>query len=251
MISSFKHKVSWRLKALLALLSSSLIGACQPPTVPTQSTGTGPLSWNAGISSNSSNSFGPYGRRGTQNLGRLQTQSTSGSTLVNNTRTGDVYLNNVPFVHQGEDNTCGQAAMTMVLKYWGQEIEYQQVVNENNPLNLGTSYDGIQAYLRSKGMTVEAFRNGSFEALLNELHQGRPVIALLDFGSLVYAHYVVVVGYNSRRNTVIMHESRSGAYVELDANSFTQMWENEPLVNLPIWGGPNYQRLMFSVQPAS
>lgn len=246
MLRKLKHSRR-TLRGILALLSASFLGACQPPTVPTQSAqGTSPLNsdWGAGLSPFRNR----FGRRGTQNLGGLQTQSVGQGRLVQDSRTGNVYLSPVPFVRQGEDNTCAQAVMTMLLQYWGQEIDYQQVVNENNPFNLGTSYDVIQSYLSRKGLQVEALREGSLEALITEIHQGRPVIALLDFGSLFYAHYILVVGYNAQRNTLIFHESRSGAYMELGADEFQRMWENEPLVNLPVWGGANYQRLMFTVQ---
>jgi len=228
---SFKYVYRNLVSGFLPLL---LISACSPPVVPTQDS-----SLNAGL-----NRFSSF---------RLQNRSTqfgNGKSLVTGNN-GAVYLSPVPFVTQGQDNTCGQAVMTMLLQYWGQEIDYQTVVNENNPLNVGTSYEVVQTYLKSKGLTVNAFRDGSLENLLLELHQGRPVMALLDFGSLDREHYVLVVGYNARRNMLILHESRSGPYVEIDAESFMQKWNNVPVVSLPIWGGSNYYRLMFSVSEGS
>lgn len=215
---------------LAALLLSGLM-ACTPPVVPTQA----------------SNQMS--GLNFSLNRFRLQNRGTTfsnGKSLVTGNN-GAVYLSPVPFVTQGEDNTCGQAVMTMLLQYWGQPIDYQTVVNENNPLNVGTSYEAVQTYLKSKGLEVTAFRDGTLEKLLQELHQGRPVMALLDFGSLDKEHYVLVVGYNAKRNSLILHESRSGPYVELEAESFMQKWNNLPAVTLPIWGGSNYYRLMFTV----
>lgn len=222
---------SWR-KPLLALMAFGLMGvACSPPTVPLQGND------NALV-----NRFSNF---------RLQASSItfSNGKSLNVTNNGATFLNDVPYVAQGDDNTCGQAVMTMLLQYWGHDIDYQTVVDEGNPFNLGTSYDAIQNYLSSKDLAVQAYRGGSLEAILGQIHLGRPVMVLLDFGSLAYAHYVLVVGYNAQRNSIILHESRSGPYREVEVESFLEMWDNKPVVNLPIFGGANYERLMFAVAP--
>ncbi len=226
MVSKFRS-------CLLVLSSLSLLLACQVPIVPTQG-------------SQSLNSTG--------SRFRLQTQSTAttpnGRSLVSLSN-GATYIGDVPFVSQGSDNTCGQAVMTMLLQYWGIDIDYQTVVNEGNPLNIATSYDDIQNYLRSKGLSVQAYRGGNLEVLVSQIQAGKPVMVLLDFGSLQQAHYVLVTGYNARRNTIIMHESQSGPYMELDVDSFIEMWQNTPVVKLPLFGGSNYEYLLFEVDKAS
>lgn len=220
------------LRNALLLLSSLALVACQAPIVPTQG----------------SQSLSTTGSRF-----RLQTQSKTtlnGRSLVSLSN-GATYIGDVPFVSQGSDNTCGQAVMTMLLQYWGIDIDYQTVVNEGNPLNIATSYDAVQDYLRSKGLSVQAYRGGNLEVLVSQIQAGKPVMALLDFGSLQQAHYVLVTGYNARRNTIIMHESQSGPYMELDVDSFMEMWQNDPVVKLPLFGGANYAYLLFEVHKIS
>lgn len=213
---------------LLGMLTSMtlMLGACSPPTVPTQG------------SSPSYNSVSRF---------RLQAQGKPGPGKLTSNRQGDVYIADVPFVKQGKDNTCGQAVATMILQYWGMDIDYQQVVNESNPLNLGTSHSALQGYLQSKGLHAQGYREGSLELLLELVRLGRPVIVLLDFGGLNWEHYVLVVGYNANRNTLIFHESNSQSYRELSAETFAKRWRNESLVNLPFFGGASYDRLMFDV----
>jgi len=80
-----------------------------------------------------------------------------------------------------------------------------------------------------------------------EVNQGRPVPVLLDFGSLQTAHYVVVVGYNIKRNTIIVHDSIEGPYVEMAVPQFSKMWENKAVRAILPVAGDNYQRLMFTV----
>jgi hypothetical protein len=210
------------LVSTLGLISA--LFACSPPTVPSQTS-----------VNNTYTRLGRFSLQGSTQSGKVVTSG------------GNTYITNVPFVKQGQDNTCGQAVATMVLQYWGKNIDYQTVVNESNPLNLGTSFDALQNYLRSKGLYAQGYRDGSLELIIELIKRGRPVIALLDFGGLNWEHYVLVDGYNSSRNTIIFQESNSGPYRELDANTFYTRWANPSLVNLPIFGGQSYQRLMFDV----
>lgn len=201
-----------------------LLAACTPPTVPTQT---------------SSLSLGRFSQQSVSQPGKL-------------VKSGDsTYISGVPLVKQGKDNTCGQAVATMVLQFWGQDVDYQQVVNESNPLNLGTSFGALQGYLQSRGLYAQGYREGSLPLLLELVNRGRPVIALLDFGGLNWEHYVVVIGYNTRKNTLIFNDSRNGPNRELEAEEFVQRWANPSLVNLPIFGGPSYKYLMFDTGPRS
>lgn len=203
------------------LLFCSLFTACQPPTVPLQTTSN-------------------YRWRGID----FTTQQTRTLHTASN---GARYIGGVPYVKQGEDNTCGQAVMSMALQFWGQDISYQQVVNESNAINVGTSYTTLQNYLREKGLQAQSYYQSSLEQLISEVDAGRPAIVLLEFDALFFTHYVLVVGYNPRRNTIIMHESQSAPYVEMDVEEFLELWEAPSLVGLPVFGGKEYQRLLITV----
>jgi hypothetical protein len=159
---------------------------------------------------------------------------------------GQVLIPNVPFASQGADNTCGQAAMAMLLKYWGADIYYLKVAKEGNPLNIATSRESILNYLHEKGLAAKA-QTGDIRRLLAELHQARPVIALLDYGGLTRQHYVVLVGYNPVTAEILIHDSLSDGYKPMPLKDFLKAWQNKPVVDLPIWGGPQYKNLMFSV----
>ncbi|HEY9843535.1 MAG: cysteine peptidase family C39 domain-containing protein [Candidatus Sericytochromatia bacterium] len=161
---------------------------------------------------------------------------------------GDVLIPEVPFARQGRDNTCGQAAMAMLLHYWDVDVDYDQIAREGNPLNVATSRQAIQIYLEGKGLQVRHL-NGSLESLLGELHQARPVLLLLDFGGIDHMHYVVAVGYNARQGRILIHDSNKEPYKQMSLSEFLQRWQNLPAVTLPLIGGPEYERLMFAVSP--
>lgn len=206
------------------LITLTFLCACQPPTVPTQNVSSGSgFRW------------------------RGLSFTTQQSRTLHTNPNGARYIGGVPYIKQGEDNTCGQAVMTMALQFWGQDIDYQQVVNESNPINVGTSYTTMQNYLREKGLAAQSYYQSSLEQLISEIDAGRPAIALLEFDELFFTHYVLVVGYNPRRNTIIIHESQSAPYVELDVEEFLELWEAPSLVSLPVFGGKEYQRLLITL----
>lgn len=157
---------------------------------------------------------------------------------------GSRLIEDVPFYRQGNDNTCGQAVMTSLLNYWGIKYDYQGVVNEANPRNAPTTDEGIVAYLRSKGLQAQTFRKATIDNLIAQVNKGRPTAVLLDFGGLSQEHYVIVVGYNPTKNTIIVHDSLENPYVEMPATTFTTMWENKAVRSVHVFGGDNYQRMM-------
>lgn len=182
---------------------------------------------------------------------------------------GRAIIDNFPYVHQGADNTCAQASMTMVLAYWkgiaptadattggtSYRSLYQQVINDSNRRNLPTSNDSIVRYLNYKGLQAHPYKNGTVENLKALIDEGRPPIVLLDFGQLA-EHYVVVVGYDDNVNNegdgeggvVYLQDSVDGHHVSMDRHQFETRWGNDSIKNIPIVGGEKYNHLYFDVQ---
>lgn len=177
----------------------------------------------------------------------LRTPGIDKEVQINVHQDGSKVIQNVPFTMQGNDNTCGQAVMTMILNYWGINISYQQVVNETNPNNLPTTYDSITNYLRKKGLKAQDYTKATINNIIASINKGKPVIVLLDWGGASQEHYVVVVGYNQRKNTIIFHDSLDGPYMEMGMQQFDSFWNNKSISRLPLLGGANYNHLMFDV----
>ncbi len=223
-------------RSIVALIGLTALISCKPPTVPLQSSlfadmriaATRPISM--------------------QTLsGEFKTMQLSSGGKVRIYRNGSKILENVPFFKQGADNTCGQAVVAMLTQYWGHPQDYQQLVNQENPFNLATSAVALRDSLRQKGLAAQDFKQGTLENLIAEVNKGRPTPVLLDFGSLQSAHYVVVVGYNLERNSLIVHDSVEAPYLEMSIPRFKQMWENKSVRSVLPVAADNYQRLMFQV----
>ncbi|MFP5504119.1 MAG: C39 family peptidase, partial [Candidatus Sericytochromatia bacterium] len=162
---------------------------------------------------------------------------------------GSRVLKDVPFFQQGRDNTCGQAVMAVLLNYWETKVPYQTVVDDANRFNLPTTHEGLTSYMQRQGLKARAYRQGNVDFLKERVDEGRPPIVLLEFNNdLFQQHYVVVIGYNEAKGTIIFHDSIDGPYRQLDEDTFFAMWQAENLVKLPLFGGANYQGLVIDVE---
>ncbi|MBM3275815.1 MAG: C39 family peptidase, partial [Candidatus Sericytochromatia bacterium] len=169
---------------------------------------------------------------------------------------GSRVIDNVPFFKQGPalqadksspDNTCAQAATTVVLKYWqGQNgPDYQTVVNESNKFNMATTHSTVTNYLKAKGMNVNAYKNGTLNHLKTAVDAGHPTIVLMQFD---VPHYVVVIGYNDEQGKIIYHDSIDGPNQQMDEGEFNAKWHNSEMAKMPIIGGANYVGLTIEAQ---
>jgi len=180
------------------------------------------------------------------------------STMVRDVRTvagvqvtqdfadGTRTVKDVPWFHQAAvtkdgspDNTCAQAAMSSVLHYWQGDAApgYQKVVNESNYFNLATNQGTITEYLKKKGLSVKAYKNGSVNYLKGAVDAGKPVICMLQFE---VPHYIVVVGYNEAQGTIVYHDSIDGPNQTLSERKFLKHWHNTSMKDMPLLGGGNY-----------
>lgn len=230
-------------KRLLTLLMGTALGvmvlaSCSRPIVPGQIPAMADMS----IASQ-------FGAASTYQSGAFKTLEVGSGQSLRVFQNGSKILERVPFFKQGNDNTCGQAVMTSLLNYWGDDISYQSVVDEANPRNLPTTDMAIITYLRSKGLKAQAYRRATIDNLISQINKGRPTPVLLDFGGISQEHYVIVVGYNLKKNTLVIHDSLNleGPYMEMDIRVFERMWQNRSLRNIHVFGGDNYYRIMFDV----
>jgi hypothetical protein len=159
---------------------------------------------------------------------------------------GMVALSGLPWFAQGNDRTCAQANIASVMNYWGVETTYPQVVKEMNPMNMPTDVVNVTNYLRGKGFVAQDYRKASLNYLKSQINAGRPVIVLVDFGSLASEHYITVKGYNDKTGDILYNDPVEGGNMLLDYASFEKMWQNKSLAGVPGFGD-KYARIAFDV----
>jgi ABC-type bacteriocin/lantibiotic exporter with double-glycine peptidase domain len=147
--------------------------------------------------------------------------------------TAGVWLD-VPYVKQSEDG-CGSAAISMLLQYWnahGAEIDSQRVKAAAIQKQLysrkvhGIYASDMESYLKESGFRVFPL-NGDWKDLLEQLKQGRPLIASLQPGNARNPlHYVVVTGIDWQTGAVFINDPARGKLLRVARADFEKQWRS-------------------------
>jgi predicted double-glycine peptidase len=128
----------------------------------------------------------------------------------------------VPYVHQQKD-TCGAAALAMVLQYWGVAATHDEVARELlQPELRGIAGSRLAAFASARGMTAIAHA-GDVDHLRDHVGKGRPMIVAWAMGGGRH-HDVVVIGFDEARQRVIVHDPARGAGRHVDLDTFRRRW---------------------------
>ena len=128
----------------------------------------------------------------------------------------------VPYVHQRKD-TCGAAALAMVLQYWGVAVSHDEVAGELlQPELHGIAGSRLAAFAAGRGLTAVAHA-GDIDHLRDHVGKGRPMIVAWAMGRGRH-HDVVVIGFDDDRRRVIVHDPARGAARGVDLDTFRRRW---------------------------
>jgi len=128
----------------------------------------------------------------------------------------------VPFVPQEKD-TCGAAALAMVMRYWGAEASHDAIAEALVDRELrGIRGSRLADFAREQGMVAIAFA-GDMVILGDHLARGRPLVVAIDAGS-GRLHDVVAVGIDDAHGEVIVHDPARGAHRRVAAGEFERKW---------------------------
>jgi ABC-type bacteriocin/lantibiotic exporter with double-glycine peptidase domain len=126
----------------------------------------------------------------------------------------------VPFVPQEKD-TCGAAALAMVLGYWGQPVRHREIAAAlREPELHGIRGERLASFARDRGLFALAYE-GDMAQLHDYVGKGRPLIVAWKLG-LGRFHDVVVVGLEE--GAVLVHDPADGASRRVAARDFEKRW---------------------------
>ena len=154
----------------------------------------------------------------------------------------------VPFVAQRKD-TCGAAALAMVLRYWGDDATHDDVARTLlTPELHGIAGSRLAEFARGRGMEAVAYK-GDMANLREFVGKGRPLIVAWDMGRGRY-HDVVVVGFDDQRRAVVVHNPAEGASRPVKSGKFEKRWQGAGYWTLlvtrekPAAAPPTYEELV-------
>ena len=128
----------------------------------------------------------------------------------------------VPYVPQQKD-TCGAAALSMVLQYWGAAVPHDEVKDALLQKELrGIAGSALAAFAAGRGFTAVAHA-GDITHLRDHVAKGRPMIVAWAMGRGRY-HDVVVIGFDDERDRVLVHDPARGAARGVDHETFRKRW---------------------------
>lgn len=138
------------------------------------------------------------------------------------------YIEGVPFF-PGKDFQCGPSSLASVLTFSGIEIKPEDIRDDIFLEKLhGTLKMDMIIYAQrfvNKGIMVREI-SGDIEMLKKEIVAGYPVVVFTDLGfwNVRKGHYMVVVGYDDKREGVIVY---SGTEKDkfISYNRFMRIWE--------------------------
>ena len=135
-------------------------------------------------------------------------------------------------MRQAEDG-CGSAAISMLLQYWnahGWVIDPQRADASAIQKQLysrkvrGIHASDMESYLKESGFRVFPL-NGDWKDLLEQLKQGRPLIASLQPGSAKSPqHNVVVTGIDWQNGAVFINDPARGKLLRVAREDFEKQW---------------------------
>ncbi len=130
----------------------------------------------------------------------------------------------VPFIDQTAGH-CGPSTLTMAMQWAGHRARLEQISHEvMNPKQNGSLQEDLISSCRREGMM--GIRLEGMEALLKEVDAGHPVIIFENLGLSWYQqwHYAVVVGYDLRKEALILHSGHT-PFEHIDMRIFERSWK--------------------------
>ncbi|HET7292054.1 MAG TPA: cysteine peptidase family C39 domain-containing protein [Vicinamibacteria bacterium] len=125
----------------------------------------------------------------------------------------------VPYVPQPKDG-CGAAALTMVLRYWEQPADVEEIARALvDPELHGIRGSALEGFARERGATAVAYK-GDLAQLRDYVTRGRPLIVAWKLTKGY--HNVVVVDADPRAVTV--HDPAEGPGRRIEADEFERRW---------------------------
>ncbi|MBI5115329.1 C39 family peptidase [Candidatus Poribacteria bacterium] len=146
----------------------------------------------------------------------------------------------------GKDPACGPQALAQICKFWGIEVDEQDLLNQT----LGDESDGsrlgtLREWAQGHGLEAQLY-HGSPQDLAEKVAAGMPVIAVLDVNRYpelpnplvrknFWGHAVVVAGFDDESRQVILCDS--GKTARMSYGSFFRDWKAAEWVTLLVWPG--------------
>lgn len=151
--------------------------------------------------------------------------------------TQNVVVLNVPYEpNHGGAGTCASSSMTMLLKYAGLNVTFDDIYRIAGPPPV-INYDAVNAWItRDFGLTLKLYPNRTVQDVMKAIDAGYPVMVLqVKWTDQLLGHNRVVIGYDLDRNEFIVNDpSDFGPNFRIPFATFQELWRLLPTAE-PGW----------------
>jgi len=120
-------------------------------------------------------------------------------------------------------NLCLPASVSMVLSYWGVEVDPATIADHIPIYKDGTTGEDVLRFVESVGFRGFLIQP-TYEELLQHLEKQRPLIVVLPAGGSG-RHAMVLVGVDSAIQTLWLNDPAIGQARRLSVASFQKQWD--------------------------
>lgn len=141
----------------------------------------------------------------------------------------------LPIVSEDEDNICLPLVISVVSRYWNEEIPIQEAkeIAKKYPKGKGTiMMEGIE--LAEKHGFKSYIYNGSLQDLQKRIDQGLPPIVILPGIQETVQHATVISGYDESTNRVLTYFPEPDKIGAITYKQFNELWKQDGNITMLI-----------------
>ncbi len=141
---------------------------------------------------------------------------------------GSTHTLELPLVREDEDNICLPLVISVVSRYWGEEIPINEAkeIAKTYPKMKGTiMIEGIE--LAEKHGFKSFIYQGSLQDLKKRIDQGLPPIVILPGIQETVQHATVISGYDDSTNRVLTYFPEPDKIGAITYKQFNELWKQD------------------------
>ncbi len=141
----------------------------------------------------------------------------------------------LPLVKEEEDNICLPLVISVVSRYWGEEIPISEAkeIAKRYPKIKGTiMIEGIE--LAEKHDFKSFIYRGSLEDLKKRIDQGLPPIVILPGIQETVQHATVISGYDDNTNRVLTYVPEQDKIGAITYKQFNELWKQDDNITMVL-----------------
>ena len=140
------------------------------------------------------------------------------------------FISKFPLIKQLDQISCGPVAATMLLSFYGEEVEVFEVKIKTKTKwfsykgeEVGmTSPDYVASVLSYYGV-YSVVKKSDLDHVKLYVSENRPPICLIRSSKTTW-HYVVAVGYNDEEETISLADPADGSIIIMSQYDFVEAW---------------------------